>query len=565
MVPQFCPRCQRANPPEAAYCHFDGTGLRTGSDGKSVTNTTLGREFVFPSGRRCRTFDDLINACSLEWSSARSMLQQGGLRQFLASIGRMDLAMQADKAAAHVDPDLGLDQLLATMPAKDPKQPRLDLSPRRLHLGSIRAGDSRDLQLQVVNRGARLLHGLVEVRGDTWLRVGRDGGGGANGKLPIKTGQQQDCPVHIETTGLPAGQQYAATLAIMTNGGTAEVPITFDLSAIPFAQGILSGCSTPKDLASRMKEAPKQVASLLEKGDIERWFTLNGWRYPVQGPVAQGVAAVQQFFEGMGLSKPPSLSVTPNTIELTGKVGQTLQGEVKLETNAKKWLYASVESDVPWIKPVQTMVCGGQSAVVNFQVITRNLPVDSRQTGILSVIGNGGQRLLVKVSVQLAAAPNVMQRFLQPVVAGCLAGLLVRLFCMLPDYAARYSTALPPGSYTKRFMLVSFWIVILVLWYALRKTGKLRDYLAATIVGALGGMIITGTIAQLLPAFDEALGLGTWPGAALITWSLLGAGVGLLISLCGSRGRALMSAVSEGLGKLAGWIRLPPLARFLGA
>ncbi|MFO0815881.1 MAG: DUF5717 family protein [Gemmatales bacterium] len=565
MVPLFCPRCQRANPPEALYCHFDGTGLRTGTDGKSVTNTTLGREFVFPSGRRCRTFDELITACSVEWSSARNMLQQGGLRQFLSSIGRMDLAQQADKAAAHIDPDLGLDQLLATLPSKEMVQPRLDLSPRRLHLGNIRAGESRDMQLQVMNRGARLLHGVVEVRGDGWLRIGSDGGGPANGKVPVKTGKQQDCPLHIETQGLPAGQQYAATLAVMTNGGTVEVPVTFDLASIPFSTGILSGCTTPKDLAARMKDAPKQVAPLLEKGEIERWYTLNGWKYPVTGPAAQGISAVQQFFEGLGLSKPPPLSITTQNISLQGKVGQTLSGEVKLETTAKKWIYAFVESDVPWLKTVQPSVSGGQSATVQFQVNTRGLPAESTQQGTLTLVGNGGQRLAVKVAVQLAAAPNVVQRFLQPVVAGWLTGLLVRLLCIAPDLAARYSSVMPQFSYTQKFMLLTFWIAILILWYLLRSTGKVRDFLAAGIVGSLGGMLGSATLAQLLPVLDTTLSPGTWPGSAIVSWTLLGAGVGLVVSLCGTRGRAMMSALSEGLGKLAGWFRLPPLARFLGA
>lgn len=566
MVPLFCPRCQRANPPEAQYCHFDGTGLRTGTDGKQATNTALGREFVFPSGRRCRSFDELISACSLEWSSARSMMQQGGLRQFLASIGRMDLAHQADKAAAHIDPDLGLDQLLSALPSKENVNPRLDLNPRRLHLGTVRAGDSRDLQLAVINKGARLLHGMVEVRGDGWLHIGPDGGGSqANGKMPIKTGQQQDCPVHIETQGLPAGQQYAATLAVMTNGGTAEVPVTFDLSAIPFSQGLLAGCSTPKDLAARMKDAPKQVAPLLEKGEVERWFRINGWRFPIQGATATGIAAVQQFFEGMGLSKPPVLTVSPTQFDFASKPGALLTGEVKVETNAKKWVYAFVETDVPWIKATQPASSGGQATTISFQVNTRGLPPDSRQHGTLTIIGNGGQRMQVKINLALAAAPNTVQRFMQPIVAGLLTGLLVRLLAALPNYFARHSPVLPAGSYVLKFALSSFWIVILVLWFLLRKQGKLRDYLAAILVGGLGGLILMGTLAQLLPFLDEAASWGSWPGSAFLSWSLLGAGVGLLVSLCGTRGRAVMSTLSESLGKVVGWFRWKPLARFLGA
>src|SRR5215467_4467564 len=102
-APVFCPRCQRANPAEAAFCHYDGVGLRDGA----AYSTELGRDFVFPSGRRCRSFDELVQGCSAEWNSARAMLRQGSLRQFLASVGRMDLASLADRMAAHQDADLG--------------------------------------------------------------------------------------------------------------------------------------------------------------------------------------------------------------------------------------------------------------------------------------------------------------------------------------------------------------------------------------------------------------------------------------------------------------------------
>src|SRR5262245_55296042 len=94
-----CPRCHRANPPEARFCHYDGAELAalTASGGR---NGDLGREFVFPTGQRCRTFDDLVKNCSEDWQVARDILRQGSLRQFLASIGRLDLASAADQAAA---------------------------------------------------------------------------------------------------------------------------------------------------------------------------------------------------------------------------------------------------------------------------------------------------------------------------------------------------------------------------------------------------------------------------------------------------------------------------------
>jgi hypothetical protein len=565
MTPVFCSRCHRANPSEAQYCHFDGTGLRNGSDGKAPTNTALGREFVFPSGRRCRTFDELIAGCSAEWSTARSMLQKGSLRQFLASIGRMDLAQQADRSAAHIDPDLGLDLLLGSFPAKEGTAPRLDLSPRRLHLGTIQAGDSRDLMLKVLNRGARLLHGAVEVRGESWLQVGNDGGGIglANGKMPIKTGQQQDCPVHIETQRLPAGQQYAATLAFLTNGGTAEVPVTFDLTPIPFPHAPLVGACTPRELAARMKEMPKQAGELLEKGEVERWFMINGWRYPVQGPSAQGVAAVQQFFEGMGLSKPPPLSVEPSLLELSCKAGGAAHGEIQLKTTAKKWVYAFLESGESWIKPVQPNAAGGQSALIAFQTTSRGLTPASRHQGTLTLVANGGQRLQVRVGLTVAEEATVMQRFLQPFLTGLLSGLLLRAICILPDLAARNWQADRPSDYVQKFSVYSFWLVILIFWFMLRHNGKFRDFVAALFAGALIGLVAFGTLAQVIPLVDQFIPWGTWPGANVLSWGIVGGFLGLVVALLNGRARRFIQTLGEKLAKVAYGLRLRPLANLL--
>ncbi len=495
------------------------------------------------------------------------MLQKGSLRQYLASIGRMDLAHQADKAAAHVDPDLGLDLLLATFPVKEGTGPRLDLAPRRLHLGTIKAGDTRDLMLQVLNRGSRLLHGAVEVRGESWLRVGSDGGGNgqANGKVPIKTGQLQDCPVHIETSGLPAGQQYAATLAILTNGGTAEVPITFDLSPIPFPHAPLAGSATPRDLAARMKELPKQAAPLLERGEVERWFTVNGWRYPVQGPAAQGVAAVQQFFEGMGLSKPPPLNVTPTLLELDCKPGGTARAEIHLSTSAKKWVYAFLETDVPWIKPLTSTVAGGQTTTAAIQVSARGLTPLTRHPGTINLICNGGQRLQVKVALNVSAVQNHWQRLLQPVVAGFLGGLLLRAVLLLPDLAARNWQSVRPDNYVQKFSVLTFWIAILALWFIIRHTGKLRDFVAAFFVGSFTGLILASSLGQVLPVLDRLIPGGPWPGSEVLTWAVLGGGLGLAISLLGPAGRQLISQLSEKLGRAARFLRLQPLANLLEA
>src|SRR5688500_3233812 len=102
-----CPRCQHVNPADAAYCYFDGAALHGGQAGRQA-GATLPQEFYFPSGRRCRTFDELAQGCQEEWAAARDLLRQGIFRQFFTTAGRADLARAAQEAMAQADPDIGL-------------------------------------------------------------------------------------------------------------------------------------------------------------------------------------------------------------------------------------------------------------------------------------------------------------------------------------------------------------------------------------------------------------------------------------------------------------------------
>ena len=113
MTMLVCPRCQRANPTEAAFCHFDGAELRRASGrGNGERDVRLPREFVFPSGRCCRTYDDLVQGCQIEWEVARDLLSQGVFQQFLATGGRMDMTPTMDLQTN--PPDL---QWYLTLPA----------------------------------------------------------------------------------------------------------------------------------------------------------------------------------------------------------------------------------------------------------------------------------------------------------------------------------------------------------------------------------------------------------------------------------------------------------------
>src|ERR1700722_19162089 len=97
-----CPRCQRANPDQALYCYYDGVNLKGGAAPAAAVPEAPSRlpfAFVFASGRRCETIDDLLRGCQDEWTTAAGLLRQGTFRQFFTGTGRLDLAKMADEAA----------------------------------------------------------------------------------------------------------------------------------------------------------------------------------------------------------------------------------------------------------------------------------------------------------------------------------------------------------------------------------------------------------------------------------------------------------------------------------
>lgn len=539
MAAVTCPRCQRANPNEARFCHFDGAELRN-VNGVPPRGGELGREFVFPSGLRCKTFDDLARGCMQDWQSARNMLKHGGLRQFMAGIGRMDLAVSAERAAIEADADLGLDQFLAQLPTREPLSPRLDLNPRRINLGKLRVGESRQITLTVLNQGSRLLSGTVEIEGEDWLSF-------ENGArtLTLKTGKQQQLVLQVETTGLIAGQKYAAKLTLLTSGGVAEVPVMFEIGTIAFPLPPLQGATSPRDLAVRMreKEAARQAGPLIESGEVERWFHANGWRYPIQGPSAKGVAAVQQFFEALGLSRPPDLLLTPASTELTVAEGDTAEGEATLSTSAKKWVYAKVESDVPWLAPVTPDIGGAQKATVGFSVNGELLRGGQKAEGKLKLIANGGQRLELPVRVEVRRAPRRAGRtLLRAAAQGALVGAACRLLGCIPDVLGRDWHAIGSwltasdfvGQYVGYFALATFWLGIPVgAWLAFRK-GRLLDVPAGALVGGTTGLMVTATLACLYPVLDRVLAHllpVNLPMIAVVGWAVVGGVVGMAVRL----------------------------------
>jgi hypothetical protein len=404
-----CPRCQRSNPDEAVFCHFDGAELRPAHGGVDPqAYHRLPHPFVFPSGRQCQTYDELAEGCQQEWTAACDLLRRGILHDFLGRSGRLDLADAAREAEAHIDDDIALSTFLLSLPLTVDLKPHLDLRPRRILLGRFRAGEIRSVHLMVNNIGKGLLHGTVALRESSdWLRLS---GADATGEYAIKTRSQQPVTVQVDTRGLPAGQVYAARLTVITNGGIDEVPVRFDLTAFPFPKPPFERVDSPHALARVMRSVPRQAAALLESGEVAHWFGINGWIYPVEGSTAPGVGAVQQFFEGMGLARAPRVQLAETELRFTCVYPEVVRGEIRVQSSDRKWVYAQGQSDSPWLRLLTRQASGPRLAVLPFEIDSSLLDIDRMYVADVEIVANAGQRLTLRVRVEVRRPEEPLTR-----------------------------------------------------------------------------------------------------------------------------------------------------------
>ena len=583
-----CPRCKAANPSEAAYCHFDGAELRP-VNGSGPTIKPLPQDFVFPSGRRCKTFDELVVGCYDEWDQARDLHRRGVFHQFLTNSGRLDLARVALESQTHHDLDVALDTFVASLPAIVQKRPRLDLAPRRFDLGALSVGEKREVELTILNQGKGLLLGSVAVADASgWIKIG-DGLG--TGEFEIKTTTEQKVRLKIDTQGLAAPHRYSSKLTVITNGGIVEVPVRIDLAVQAFARPPFQGAVTPREMAEKMRGSPKAAVPLLESGEICRWFERNGWNYPVVGPPAKGVAAVQQFFEGMGLSKPPAVRLLEDDLRLMCERRSAIHGQLTLRTEAKKWVYARAECEAPWLKLSTADASGPQQAVLEFEADAKDLAPNQTHSTIVKIVTNADQHLEAKVFLVIRKPPQSGQRrLLRPFMIGALACLLFRMFVAIPADAyarlylgwnrpqfASYSGWLESPSadplFARHFVIALGWmgavICAALLW---KRRGTLGDVICGLIGGAAAGLACSATLAFLWPVLDFLprfawreigilLGLttktappllwcGIWIVIAASSWAVLGGVMGLALNLAGRQGSTCVDAIGRVLSTM---------------
>jgi hypothetical protein len=409
MPVSICPRCKHVNPDYASYCFYDGSALHAN---QAAVVLQLPSEFVFPSGRRCKSFDDLAQGCQEEWTAARDLLTRGVFAQFFKACNRADLVRAAGDAKAQANPDIALTTFLSALPGTRTQTPKLDLHPRRILLGTMLVGESKTVPLTITNQAAGMLQGTVSVtEGQDWLSL-------SDAKpvheIEVNTVREQVVKLTIKTKGVAAGQTYGAKLTVVTNGGVVEVPLRMELAAQPYPKAPFQGVRTQRELAEKMRGQPKVAVPILESGDVQRWFAANGWTYPVPGTPVKGVGGVQQFFEGMGVSKSPPVELTPVELRLTCKPNDTQRAQVMLQTAKRKWVYAQIRSDSPWLKPIHAQVAGPQKASIPLEIDTHHWSLGGRAEGKLTVEANGGQRLTLKVTVEVHGAAAATKPKLPP-------------------------------------------------------------------------------------------------------------------------------------------------------
>jgi hypothetical protein len=402
---QVCSKCSHANPPEATYCYYDGvilSGHSVNGGPVQAGSQPFPSQFVFPTGQACRNFDQLAVACQQNWPAAVDLLRQGFLASFLGGIGRADLALAAQEAAKFPDQDRGLDQLLAKLPSQVLESPRLRVEPTEVNLGIMAMGANHSLDIHLINQGMRLLYGSI-VSDCKWMTLGDAPG---NAQKIFQYGGDGVIQVNIRGQHLRAGNKpLEGHLVVDSNGGSATITVRVEVPAKAFPNGVLAGATTPRQIAEKAHVAPKESAPLFEGGAVARWFADNGWIYPVQGPPASGVGAVQQFFEALGLSKAPKVDLTQPSLALQGEVGQSTQALLELKAQEKRPVYAHAVCDQPWLDVSKTVLSGRVANIVVLVPHIPDRPGDVLQATV-TVTANGNQKFVVPVTLTIEDRPG---------------------------------------------------------------------------------------------------------------------------------------------------------------
>jgi hypothetical protein len=398
-----CPVCSKLNPADAGYCYYDGTALSGDhAQGPLRVGTVLfPTPFYFPDGQVCANFNQLALACVNRWEDARQLLVDGIWQLFFAGIWRLDLANAARQLAGEPDLDRAINLLLEVLPA-DPeclRPAKLAVESSAENLGELALGADCTFEVVIFNQGMLLLRGMLTSTCD-WLVFGDRAG---PSQKMFETRSVCTIPVRVLGSKLRAAlKPVQGEIIIDSNGGSITVPVKVHVPVCPFPAGVyandvLAGARTPREIALKAKNFPNEAAILFAQSAVKSWYASNGWSYPVEGPEASGKAALQQFFEALGLKRPPRLEVDTASFMLQGKVGACLSRRVTLRTEEAKLVYAQAWSDQSWVR-CGPVVCVGNRAKIPIDIVVPPVPGQTVLAQV-TIQGNGKQQFIVPVSV----------------------------------------------------------------------------------------------------------------------------------------------------------------------
>jgi hypothetical protein len=444
-----CTSCARLHSQGAVICRHDEQAVERPVSEAIPTARTFPTALVLPSGTVCRDFDDLARACQEDWRLGRQCLQNGLFEHFLSGIGRADLALAAHAASRLADGDRALDQFLEQLGSSAIQPARLHVAQKEIDLGTIKGDANHHLELIVTNHGGRLLHGTV-ASDARWL-VFADRKGAPN--LPFQCMTEACIALRILSKKLRAGNEaIESRLSIDSNGGNCVVIVRAQVKAIPFAHGVLAGATTPRQFAEKARAFPREAAALFESGSVAAWYSQNGWTYPVRGPAATGLGAIQQFLEAIGLAKPPLLELQDGAVQLSGQPGQLLAQTIRLRASDKRPAFAHGISSAPWLT-VREAEPKGADLLLPIRVAVPDRLGECLEARV-TITANGGQQFDVPVTLAVTPPPAVAKRPpsrpAYPIARPATAGVVAQS----PDRAANDSGTVSPPCRPQRLSVI---------------------------------------------------------------------------------------------------------------
>lgn len=218
--------------------------------------------FAFRSGARATDVGELVRLMDKDRQEAREYLYSGDLAQWLAGIGRADLAQRA-REIVHEYPDRkyqGLEALAQATGLAEP--PTLDVTPAVLDFGTIPHGARKTLVLKLRNIGRGHLFGI--------LRSSLPG-------LFFEDkfeGNRHTVPITFDARDLPSGA-HQGELVVDSSAGELRLPVAVQVqNAASFAASVtVMLWGVLGMLSGQLLRALPTSRQFAGSGDAQEWLT----------------------------------------------------------------------------------------------------------------------------------------------------------------------------------------------------------------------------------------------------------------------------------------------------